>query len=169
MNDKTSLVPCCLFRWDEMSAGTCRVVLPWSSKWSDVVSYLRSKGIDRLLAWGDSTGRGQCRIESTADGIRIANRGGNPLANQALTLFSSVASPLAEGHSQHYADEESFFSVGRKRFDFNACIDLRDEPDIRMVVHASAACGVVYLLTASPHSATGTSQQCETSGGATWV
>ena len=84
-----------------------------------------------------------------------------------LTLFASVASPLAEGHSQFYAGEESFFSAGRKRFDFNACIDLHGEPDVRRVVHASAACGVVYLLTASPHSATGTTQQVETSGGAT--
>lgn len=169
MNDKTSPVPCCLFRWDETSAGTCRVVLPWSSKWSDVVSYLRFKGIDRLLAWGDSTGRGRCRFESTADGVLTADIGSKPLSNQALTLFAGVASPIAGGHSQRYVGEESFFSAGHKRFDFNACVDLRNEPDIRIIVHASAACGVVYLLTASPHSATGTTQRVETSGGATWV
>ncbi len=154
-----TLVPHQLFRWDEMSVGTCPVSIPWNSKWSDVVSYLRFKGIDRLLAWGDSTGRGQCRFESAADGVRIANRSSNRLASQLLALFSSVIEPLAEGHSQRYVGEEAFFSSGRKRFDFNACIDLRDGTDIRMVVHVSAACGLVYMLNVTRHSVVGRTPQ----------
>lgn len=161
-----TLVPNYLFRWDEMSTGSCRMDLPWSDSWGDAVERLRSAKIDRVLARGDSTGQGRCRFEAAAGGIRIADEGSDPLAHQLLALFSSVIEPLAEGHSQLYVGEEAFFSSGRKRFDFNACIDLRDGTDIRIVVHVSAACGLVYMLNVSPRSATSTTPQIAREEGA---
>jgi hypothetical protein len=141
---------CSTVRWDAMSVGTCPVTLPWSSKWTDAVAHLRSKKIVRLLAWGDSTGGGRCRVEYADQSVTVAGTGGSDLTEWASSLFSSVVKPIAERHAQLFSGEQSFFTYGRKRFDFNASIDLRADICVQIVVHASASCGTVYTLTLLP-------------------
>lgn len=138
------------WRWDDMSVGTCPLTLPWSSEWTDAVAYLRSKKIVRLLAWGDSTGSGRCRCEYANGHITAAGKGSSDLDQQSLSLFCSVVKPIAERNAQLFSGEESFFTHGRMRFDFNASIDLRDYICIRIVVHVSASCGTVYTLSLLP-------------------
>ena len=133
-----------------MSVGTCPLTLPWSSEWTDAVACLRSKAIVRLLAWGDSTGSGRCRCEYANGHITAAGKGSSDLDQQSLSLFCSVVKPIAERHAQLFSGEESFFTHGRMRFDFNASIDLRDCICVRIVAHASASCGTVYMLSLLP-------------------
>jgi len=147
--DKYPLI-CSTVRWDGMSVGTCPLTLPWSSEWTDAVAYLRSKKIVRLLAWGDSTGSGRCRCEFANGHITAAGKGSSDLDQQSLSRFCSVVKPIAERHAQLFSGEESFFTHGRMRFDFNASIDLRDYICIRIVVHVSASCGTVYTLSLLP-------------------
>lgn len=141
---------CTTVRWDDMSVGTCPVTLPWSSKWTDAVAHLSSKKIVRLLAWGDSTGGGRCRCEYANGHTTAACEGSSDLAQQSLSLFCSVVKPIAERHAQLFSGEESFFTHGRMRFDFNASIDLRDYICVRIVLHVSASCGTVYTLSLLP-------------------
>lgn len=141
---------CSTVRWDDMSVGTCPVTLPWSSKWTDAVAHLKSKKIMRLLAWGDSTGGGRCRFEYANGRITAPHKGSSDLAQQSLSLLCSVVKPIAERHAELFTGEESFFTRGRMRFDFNASINLRDYICVRIVLHVSASCGTVYTLTLLP-------------------
>jgi len=117
-----------------------------------MVDRLTSKDIDRLLAWGDSTGRGKCRLESAEREISGGVRSADQLAQDVLAIVRGIVKPLAEKHLRFMrgSREWSFFSAGRSRFDFNASIDLRDGIDIRVVFHLSADCGSVYMLAVSP-------------------
>ena len=139
-------------RWDEMSVSTCPAIIPWSSTWADMVEHLKSMKIDRLLAWGDSTGRGKCRLESAEREIPAGGRTTDQLAQDVLAIFRDIVKPNAEERMRFMSDsrEWSFFSAGRSRFDFNASIDLCDGIDIRLVVHLSADCGSVYMFAVSP-------------------
>lgn len=141
-----------LLRWDGMSVSTCPAIIPWSSTWADMVEHLKSKDIERLLAWGDSTGRGKCRFESAEPEISTCGRSTGRLAQDVLGIVRGIVKPNVEQHSRFMrrSHEASFFSAGRDRFDFNASIDLRAGIDIRLVVHFNANCGSVYMLTVSP-------------------
>ena len=137
-------------RWDEMAVGTCPATIPWGAQWSDTVAALKSKNIERLLAWGDSTGRGKCRFESADRDTPLNGKEHERLARRALAIARGIAMPFAKHHAEWFVRDESFFSRGRRRCDFNMSIDLRDGIDIRLILHATAACGLVYMLTVSP-------------------